>query len=222
MPGPLHDSCTACIVGVARECKLRLRRSDSTVTHLTDSFLGLPDAHAIGKTLTVKRRRRRRRRIFVFNDTIEGPRAPAFKPGRVTSDTGEHEEEDLSCGSVLIPLPTRGAMHYVHPAPGESCTTESEAEGSVLVPEWPEDPSLSAVLMFAPSGSHCESVGSSTRGVGVHDQVPHFCFFEAGQQNEGGQALPVLCITSYASSSPGQSTLRPPSMCTPIPPCVSP
>ena len=43
-----------------------------------------------------RRRRRRRRRIysggeeeeeedlFVFNDTIEGPRAPAVKPGRVT------------------------------------------------------------------------------------------------------------------------------------------
>jgi hypothetical protein len=26
----------------------------------------------------------RRRRLLVFNDTIEGPRAPAVKPGRVT------------------------------------------------------------------------------------------------------------------------------------------
>jgi hypothetical protein len=25
-----------------------------------------------------------RRRLFVFNDTIEGPRAPAVKPGRIT------------------------------------------------------------------------------------------------------------------------------------------
>ena len=29
--------------------------------------------------------------LFVFNDTIEGPRAPAAKPGRVTQE----EEEDL-------------------------------------------------------------------------------------------------------------------------------
>jgi hypothetical protein len=28
--------------------------SDSTVTHLADSFLGLPDAHEIGKHLTPK------------------------------------------------------------------------------------------------------------------------------------------------------------------------
>ena len=28
--------------------------------------------------------RQPRPRIFVFNDTIEGPRAPAVKPGRVT------------------------------------------------------------------------------------------------------------------------------------------
>jgi hypothetical protein len=35
-----------------------------------------------------RRRRRRRNKssssLFVFNDTIEGPRAPAVKPGRVT------------------------------------------------------------------------------------------------------------------------------------------
>jgi hypothetical protein len=29
-------------------------------------------------------RRRRRRRIIRFNDTIEGPRAPVVKPGRIT------------------------------------------------------------------------------------------------------------------------------------------
>ncbi len=34
-------------------------------------------------SLKRRRRRRRRRRIFVFNDTIQGPRAPAVKPGRV-------------------------------------------------------------------------------------------------------------------------------------------
>jgi hypothetical protein len=31
-------------------------------------------------------RRRRRRRLFVFNNTIEGPRAPAVKPGRINQD----------------------------------------------------------------------------------------------------------------------------------------
>ncbi len=32
--------------------------------------------------------------FFVFNDTIEGPRAPAVKPGRITKpDEGEREEE---------------------------------------------------------------------------------------------------------------------------------
>jgi hypothetical protein len=28
--------------------------------------------------------------LFVFNDTIEGPRAPAVKPGRVTQEGRRH------------------------------------------------------------------------------------------------------------------------------------
>jgi hypothetical protein len=31
--------------------------------------------------------------LFVFNDTIEGPRAPAVKPGRVTQAQRQEEEE---------------------------------------------------------------------------------------------------------------------------------
>jgi hypothetical protein len=58
-------------------------------------------------------------------------------PSRPMSNTGDHEEEDLSGGSVLIPLPRPRT------APEEPCTmrgrlmlpwaTVSEAEGSVLV-----------------------------------------------------------------------------------------
>jgi hypothetical protein len=32
--------------------------------------------------------------LFVINDTIEGPRAPAVKPGRVPQKEEEEEEEE--------------------------------------------------------------------------------------------------------------------------------
>jgi hypothetical protein len=80
-------------------------------------------------------------------------------------DTGEHEEEDLAGESVLIPLPRPRT------APEEPCTMRerlmlpwasvSEAEGNVLVPEWPAGPRLSALLMLASSSSRGESVGNS-------------------------------------------------------------
>jgi hypothetical protein len=43
--------------------------SDSTVEHLTDSFLGLPGAHAIGKNMTPK--------------SSQSPRAGLMGPGRL-------------------------------------------------------------------------------------------------------------------------------------------
>jgi len=66
VPGPFHEPCTAfpralhcsaglflqCIVGVAGGTFATI--SDSTVEHLADSFLGLPDAHAIVKHMIPK------------------------------------------------------------------------------------------------------------------------------------------------------------------------
>ena len=44
----------------------------------------MKDVTVLGRVVALADQRRRRRRIF--NDTIEGPRAPAVKPGRVTQD----------------------------------------------------------------------------------------------------------------------------------------
>ena len=38
--------------------------------------------------------------LFVFNDTTEGPRAPAVKPGRVAQEEEEEEEEEEEKSSI--------------------------------------------------------------------------------------------------------------------------
>jgi hypothetical protein len=60
-PGPFHDSCTACIVGVAKATSTTT--SDSTVEHPVDSSWAPSDAHVIetrecytSKSIVQKRR----------------------------------------------------------------------------------------------------------------------------------------------------------------------
>jgi hypothetical protein len=49
---PIHEPCTACIVGVAKGTLAMA--STSAVEHLADSFQGLPDAHVTAKHLAPK------------------------------------------------------------------------------------------------------------------------------------------------------------------------
>ncbi len=45
--------------------------------------------------------------LFVFNDTIEGPRAPAVKPGRITQAGGKRREREKEKKNNPCTLPTR-------------------------------------------------------------------------------------------------------------------
>ncbi len=45
--------------------------------------------------------------LFVFNDTIEGPRAPVVKPGRITQAGGKRREREKEKKNNPCTLPTR-------------------------------------------------------------------------------------------------------------------
>jgi hypothetical protein len=98
VPGPFHDSCTACIVEVARGTSATI--SDSTVEHLADSFQGLPDAYAIGKNLTPKSKVRSTR-LRVLHHYPPPPHANSFILG--TAAINNNPERSLDVMSVCIP-----------------------------------------------------------------------------------------------------------------------
>ena len=69
---PIHESCTASIVGVAKGTSAMI--SDSDVKHLADSFQGLPDAHKTVKYLTPKSKVGWHRWTLGWGNLVQAPR----------------------------------------------------------------------------------------------------------------------------------------------------
>ncbi len=125
-----------------------------------------------GQVTQARRRRRRRRRrigvgpprdpqvfIFVFNDTIEGPRSPV--PGRLRRDSeslrlrlagsGVPRREGALIGTVHDGGSRAAPAHGIRPLSASPQTARASTVGSSYVPpETGEQPSLSSGLSDAP------------------------------------------------------------------------
>jgi hypothetical protein len=74
---PIHESCTACIAGVAGETSAIIPDT-TTVKHPADSLQGLPDANAIVKQISTKTKSRENRAPQLQVCSVGDDKAAAF------------------------------------------------------------------------------------------------------------------------------------------------